>query len=157
MLGFSLTGVYMKIDEEFDEFLNRVLNMVGVYEEKVCKDISKGELTLKEIRIIENVLTLAKEGDVNIGDLATSIFLSPSALSIAVSTLCRKGYLKKMKKNGDQRYSFIVPTDKAREISKIHRAYHAKLFNYIYNKCNPEDLHAFTTVIKEVERSLGGK
>lgn len=147
----------MEFGDEFDEFLTRLLNMVGVYEEKTCRDISKGELTQKEFRIIESIIYLSKEGEVTIGDLSCYLFITPSSLSIAVTTLVKKGYIDRVKDSGDQRYSFLKPTEKAIGISKVHRAYHYKLFNYIYNKCDHQELRSFFSVLKQVDVSLGGE
>lgn len=145
------------LDPKLDVFLNKIFNTIIAYEENACRDISDGDLSLKEIRYIESANILGKNGNNTSAKIANYLFITPSTLSIMTKKLEEKGYLKKIKSTSDQRVNYIIPTDRGVKIITYHQAYHSKLFNMIFENSTEEEQKGLIHILKMIEHYFNGE
>ena len=72
-------------------------------------------LSLREVHVIE-ALALAARLHVTVG-----------SLTVAVSTLARKGYCRRERDTADRRHVRIVPTERALALNEAHTAFHREM------------------------------
>ncbi len=81
-------------------------------------------LSIREIHVIEAV---CQAQDARLTALAQGLHVTTGSLSVAVSTLERKGYLRRQRRQQDRRAIDIHPTEKALDIQKQHEAFHNEM------------------------------
>lgn len=83
------------------------------------------DLTVKEAHVIEAVVRQGKDNTMK--KVAARLNVTIGSLTVAVSTLEKKGYLKREKGTEDRRKTYIVPTEKALKVDRLHEAFHSEM------------------------------
>ena len=81
-------------------------------------------ISLREIHVIEAV---CQAPDPRMTALAQALHITAGSLSVAVTTLERKGYLLREQAIDDRRVIYVRPTEKALRVYEKHRAFHWKM------------------------------
>ncbi len=129
-----------------EAMINRVLvslfNDLLRLEEDSLHRAGVGALTMREIHTLEAVC--AAEGTENdtMTALAERLRVTVGSLTVAVATLVRKGYLTRIRSEKDRRQVHVVPTEAARRVEAIHRAYHQEMTRRVMNAVPPDQLDA---------------
>ena len=89
-----------------------------------------GNLSMREIHIIEAVCAAQKE-DNTMTVLAATLRITPGSLTVAVSTLVRKGYLERRQSKADKRRVHVLPLPPALEVEKAHREFHRRMVDAV--------------------------
>ena len=117
--------------EELNRFLVEVFHQV-LKTEELALSRAKGELSLRELHLIEEVCRAA---DLGLDNRATAIAaaqrVTAGTLTTAVSLLERKGYLERRRDEHDKRVVRILPTEKARQANREHERFHEEMVDYI--------------------------
>lgn len=112
-------------------------------------------LTINQMEIIQYI---CRNGEVSMGNLSDELRVSKSALSQSVAGLVRRGYLKKLRGDGDGRVVMICGTKKLEGIiKKIDRIIEKHILP-VFEKLSERDkksLHRMLrTVYEGLEREL---
>ena len=94
-------------------------------------------LSIREIHVIEAVCVCE---DPRITTLAQSLHVTTGSMSVATSTLERKGYLLREKAKEDRRVTYIRPTEKALQIHKKHTGFHREMVDAVMELLNPTEV-----------------
>ncbi|MGN0794612.1 MAG: MarR family winged helix-turn-helix transcriptional regulator [Aristaeellaceae bacterium] len=109
------------IDQVLVHLFNDLLRIEERTLQKQCPDLS-----MREIHIIEAVC--AAQGDDNtMTVLAATLRITVGSLTVAVSTLIRKGYLERRQSTVDKRRVHVLPLPAALEVERHHRAFHRRM------------------------------
>lgn len=109
------------IDQVLVHLFNDLLRIEERTLQKQCPDLS-----MREIHIIEAVC--AAQGDDNtMTVLAATLRITVGSLTVAVSTLIRKGYLERRQSTVDKRRVHVLPLPAALEAERHHRAFHRRM------------------------------
>lgn len=136
--------------EELNRFLVEVFHQV-LKTEELALSRAKGELSLRELHLIEEVCRAA---DLGLDNRATAIAaaqrVTAGTLTTAVSLLERKGYLERRRDEHDKRVVRILPTEKARQANREHERFHEEMVDYILNSLSQEEAQVFVRTLSRV-------
>ncbi len=137
--------------EILNRFFVRVFNKILALEELALKDTN---VSVSEIHIIEAVSELCTRGESTMKNIASRLYLSPGAVSVAVNTLVNKGYLRRENGERDRRKIYIFLTEKAEKAEKKHRLFHDRMIESIKNNLSEEELSALSRSLISLEEFL---
>lgn len=113
--------------EELNRFLVEVFHQV-LKTEELALSRAKGELSLRELHLIEEVCRAA---DLGLDNRATAIAaaqrVTAGTLTTAVTLLEKKGYLERRRDEKDRRAVRILPTAAARAANAVHARFHREM------------------------------
>ena len=112
-----------------DKVLVHLFNDLLRIEERTLQKQCSG-LSMREIHIIEAVCR-AQEDDNTMTVLAATLRITAGSLTVAVSTLIRKGYLERRQSASDKRRVHVLPTPAALEVEKHHREFHRRMVDAV--------------------------
>ena len=113
------------IDQVLVHLFNDLLRIEERTLQKQCPDLS-----MREIHIIEAVCRAQTE-DNTMTVLAATLRITVGSLTVAVSTLIRKGYLERRQSVSDKRRVHVLPLPAALEVEKHHREFHRKMVDAV--------------------------
>lgn len=152
---------------ELNRFLVEVFHEI-LKTEELALSKTRGELSLRELHLIEEVCRAADHGlDNRATAIAAAQRVTAGTLTTAVSALERKGYLERRRDGRDRRVVRILPTEKARQASQEHERFHQELVEQILNTLTQEEAQVFVRALgrvagffqekrEEPERKAGG-
>ncbi len=129
-----------------EAMINRVLvslfNDLLRLEEDSLRRAGVGALTMREIHTLEAVCAAEGTSNDTMTALADRLRVTVGSLTVAVATLVRKGYLVRIRSEKDRRLVHVAPTDAARQVEAIHRAYHREMTQRVIDAVPPDQLDA---------------
>jgi len=128
-----------KHDKIRDFFIDCFYSILGTVD-RVAESFSEGEVTLKELRLIEIVLRTKIEGNNNFSNVAKALDITLGTLTAAFSRLERKQYLYKVRDSKDKRVYYIEPTSNAIKMYERYQAFHNRMFLGIFNSMTETQL-----------------
>ena len=110
--------------KRLNTFFVRTYNTIQTLEERALLQSGIGNLSVKELHILEAVTELLRDGRNTMSHIAARLCISVGALTTAVNTMVRKGYLVRRGKEGDRRVVLIEPTETGRLANAQHERFH---------------------------------
>ena len=117
------------MDKNLEEILIEVLS--GVYsriifnEERLIKEMLGDSLSLKEFLTLDTIQALKYSGNNTTGNVAKVLGITISTCTINVDRLIAKGFVNKVRDDGDKRVAYLELTDKGKQIKnkrdQLHR------------------------------------
>ncbi len=122
------------INELLVDIFNRILAIEG--EELKNAGIT---LSMSEVHVLEAV-NVVKEPSMS--QIATKLGITVGSLTTAMNTLVQKGYVTRYRLKDDRRKVLIKLEDKAKEVLSIHKTYHDKMIDAIFEdlKVNEDEV-----------------
>ncbi len=108
-----------------NELLVGLFNYITYIEERNLKD-KNVSLKLSEVHLLENI---EKASDNTMSYIAKRCMVTQGTLTTNVKRLVAKGYVERYKDEKDGRIVRLRITDQARDILKIHDAFHETLID----------------------------
>lgn len=149
--------------EIINEFLVDVFNYILRSEEKALTEIAGGQLSIKEIHVIEAVCNAAKSGNNTMSELAERLKVTTGTLTVSVNTLIKKGYLIRQKDDLDKRTVRILPCPKSEEVNAQHLQYHLQMVQAMTDRLDVNQISNITEALKILKnffldrKEFGGK
>lgn len=112
-------------EKMIDQVLVHLFNDLLRIEERTLQKHCPG-LSMREIHIIAAVCE-AQEDDNTMTVLAATLRVTVGSLTVAVSTLVRKGYLERQQSTVDKRRVHVLPTPAALEVDRHHSEFHRRM------------------------------
>jgi DNA-binding MarR family transcriptional regulator len=120
-----MTKNEVMINDLLVETFNKILTIEGEALKNVCK---KYNVSNKEIHVIEKVV---KYNNSSMSIVAEALKITRGSFTIAIKTLERKGYVKRIKSEIDSRSYNIQITKIGLEIHKQHMKFHDSMIKAI--------------------------
>jgi len=135
------------------EMINQVMvhlfnDLMRIEENTLCRGQEKA-LSIREIHIIEAVCAAGSE-DNTMTALAQRLRVTVGSLTVAVTTLVRKGYLIRERSRIDKRRIHVLPTAEGLRVDSLHRDYHARMTQAVMQAVEPEALDVFLQGLEAV-------
>lgn len=135
------------------EMINQVMvhlfnDLMRIEENTLCRGQEKA-LSIREIHIIEAVCAAGSE-DNTMTALAQRLRVTVGSLTVAVTTLVRKGYLIRERSRIDKRRIHVLPTEEGLRVDGLHRDYHAQMTQAVMQAVEPEALDVFLQGLEAV-------
>ena len=113
-------------------------------------------LSMREIHAIEAVCAADEEGH-TMSELAAKLRVTVGSVTVAVATLERKGYLVRRRSGTDKRRVHVIPTERALEVERVHRAYHRRMTQAVMEAVPEEQLDVFVQGLAAVNDYFYGQ
>ena len=126
-------------------FLVEAFNNILKQEERALSEHSKGQLSIREIHVIEAVYKAMETGENTMSFVAALLDITVGTLTVAVKTLEKKGYLLREKQDDDKRVVKIIPTAAAQEINHYHECFHAEMVDELTSLLNKQEVDAMVS------------
>lgn len=105
-------------------------------------------LSIREVHVIEAACEAA---DPRITTLAQMLHITTGSLSVAATTLERKGYLVRERRETDRRVIDIRPTKKAWEIQEKHQAFHQEMIAAVMARLTEPELEIMVNALEGID------
>ncbi len=131
--------------------LTRILNKAAVIERRPV-DIGHGVLLYpSEVHLIDAAGRHPEEG---VSDLAARLGVTKGAVSQTAKKLEGKGYLERVRREGDGKAVLLRLTERGREAFAWHRAYHAAVNRGIAGEMGCDDADRLMALLARMEEML---
>lgn len=111
-------------------------------------------LSIREIHVLEAV---CQAQEARISTLAQAQHVTMGSMSVAISTLERKGYLAREQSQKDRRVTYIRPSEKALAIQEKHEAFHRDMVNAVVAQLTDEELAILVKALQGVDSYFYGQ
>ena len=136
--------------EQLNHFFVRTFNSILAYEERALSDMGIENVSVKDSHVIEIVVELEKTKQNSMTNIAEGLNITVGALSTAVQTLIKKGYLERNYDPSDRRLVLISATEAGHRVNQIHEKFHQDMIQHVAEKLNPEDLDRLTLSLEQL-------
>ncbi|HBD06398.1 MAG TPA: hypothetical protein DCY93_03195 [Firmicutes bacterium] len=127
--------------------LAKLYNSYFSFEEKCCLSLNCN-LNMREIRAIYSLSLLEKEKNNTPNKLANHLGVSPCIVSLILKSLISKDYLQKISSMSDKRVSYLVLTERGRELCFKYIEAHQNAFEKISEILTEKQLNELEEIIK---------
>ena len=126
--------------------------------EELSLSSAKGELSLRELHLIDEVCRAADQGlDNRATAIAAAQRVTAGTLTTAVSLLERTGYLTRRRDEHDKRVVRILPTEKARRANRAHERFHEEMVENLLSFLTQDEAQVFVRAMGRVSQFFGEK
>ena len=112
------------------------------------RSLSFPGLSIREVHVIEAV---CEAQDSRITALARQLRVTTGSLSVALSTLERKGYVSRVRRLDDRRMVNILPTEKALAIHAKHQSFHREMIDAVAQRLTGQELDILIKALEGVD------
>jgi DNA-binding MarR family transcriptional regulator len=120
--------------------------------EIILKYSTNKSLTLKESFVLESTSRLSLTQDNMVSTLAQLLQISRASVSIAVSNLDKKGFLKKVHSKDDRRIVYLVVTKKAELVLQKQKEFRERALNDIFGQLNMVEKASIASSLKKMRQ-----
>ncbi len=138
--------------EELNYFFVHVFNQILAYEEQALNGMGAGDLSVKELHVLEAVGGLTAAGRNTMTQIADALSIRVSSLTTAVNTLVRKGYLARGGEPGDRRVIRVRLTPRGEEANRLHAQFHARMADSAATRLEEGELDALLRSLRRLNR-----
>ncbi|SMC77492.1 MarR family winged helix-turn-helix transcriptional regulator [Papillibacter cinnamivorans] len=132
-------------------FLVDTFNVILKTEEKALSSGRFGELSIREMHIIETVCAANREGGSNrTTDIAQDQGVTPGTLTVAINRLVRKGYIRRLQDEDDKRIIRLYPTRKGEEANRHHERFHQNMVLAVTNRLDQAELETLERALEVI-------
>lgn len=140
-----------------NDYLVNTFNNILLLEQGILKKIGAKDISVREIHVLEAIANLEKEKLNTMKAVASKLCISAGALSTAVNTLVKKGYLKRVGSEVDRRIIYIGLTEKAKKINEIHEQFHSDMIEKIGNQLSDEQIKCLIASLITIKKYCYGE
>lgn len=137
------------LDELLEEMLSKTYMQIINTEERILK--SMNVLSLKEFHTID-MISLCQRNECNtISTIAQRLGITLSTCTINIDRLIEKGYVRKVKLNGDKRVSYVNLTNTGLEILKRRDILHHKVIKDVIKSLKSSEKVALLSAVNKID------
>lgn len=144
-----------QIKASLNDFLVNAFNSLLRIEEDQLSTGPYSNLSVREMHVIETVVNLGEDNTAK--KIARELNITRGSLTTAVSTLEKKGMLKRVTDEKDKRVVKIFPTDEAKKAYRHHMKFHDELVEAVTNSMTLQELEIFARGLDKVRRFFDSK
>ncbi|MBI5460179.1 MarR family winged helix-turn-helix transcriptional regulator [Methanobacterium sp.] len=105
------------------------------------------EYTLRQLYYIE---LIDKNQGISVSELAKTLDVKKSTVSIAINQLIDLGIVNKIQSNQDKRFYSLQLTPKGNQIMEMHKQVHKNTIKKISKILNPEEVENFVKIVNKI-------
>ena len=135
--------------KELNDFLVHTFHGILKVQEDSLRTGSYPDLSLSKMHIIEEICN-REQSENNMSAIAESLDITVGTLTVAVESLVKKGYIRRIKSKSDKRVVLITPTEKGLDANKEHEEFHKAMVTGAIEGLTEDELIIFTKGVKAV-------
>lgn len=132
--------------QTLNELLVNLFNNILAIEENNLRK-QNVELSMTEVHILEAV---EKSESNMMSAISKYLMVTQGTLTVSVTRLEKKGYVERIRDDADRRIVRLVLKDKAKDILKVHDAFHAQMIDKIVNELDIEEEQELLESLRKV-------
>ncbi|NCB04667.1 MAG: MarR family transcriptional regulator [Clostridia bacterium] len=136
-----------KQQECLNRFFVQTFNKIMAAEERALQASGVTNLSVRELHIVEAAV-LCGAGEATMSRLAAMLGISVGALTTAVNTLVRKGYLVRRGRPDDRRIVLVEPTEAGLTANEQHERFHEQMIEAVAQQLPQEQLTTLTASLE---------
>lgn len=132
-----------------NHLLVNVFNKILRIEEKMIREESDLDLTVTEMHTID---AIGVDQSLSMTEIADILNITVGTLTTSINRLLGKGYVDRIRDDGDRRVVRIALTEKGIAAYRVHEAYHEKMIGQILDEITDEEARILgSTLVKIAE------
>lgn len=139
----------MEINIVLNELLVKLFRSINTIEEQAIKTEGFPGMTTNDMHVIEAIGTGEPR---NMTSVAKSLSVTTGTLTIAVNSLVKKGFVKRVRSEEDRRVVLISLTPQGKTAHEEHRKFHEKMINSIIAELTEEEQAVMQKVLSNMNR-----
>jgi DNA-binding MarR family transcriptional regulator len=120
-------------------------------EVRAFQDARFSELSVRQMLYLNTIIRM---GHPTFSDLAKELEVSKPSVTANVSTLIRKGYVRKVQDHEDLRAYHIVLTPKAEEFNDFHQNIHKDLVHHMAAQLDPGEIDHLAELLSKALQGI---
>ena len=137
---------------ELNHFLVKVFNEILRVEETSLRKGEFKNLSVREMHVIEAICTANESGSDNRAtDIAHALRISAGTLTITVSLLEKKGYVRRRQDEKDKRIIRVSATEKGISANQAHQRFHHEMVMNVMNTLDTQEIDILISGLKSLE------
>ena len=132
-----------------NHLLVRLFNDILAIEERTLSSGQFSDASVREMHVLE-AAGGEVEGGNNMSAIAARLGITVGSLTVAVSTLERKGYLWRERATDDKRVVRVLLTERGRKLNQRHAAFHAKMVTEVQSALTAEQLEVLADALERI-------
>lgn len=141
----------MKTLHKINLLMIEVLNDIVKVEELFLKKNKFSDISMKELRTIEAINTSTIR---NMGNIAKKLGITVGTLTVCITNLEKKGYVRREKSLKDRRIVNIKLTEKSKIMLKLHRKFREEVMIDVLINLTNQEKEALTTGLNSLREVL---
>lgn len=141
--------------ETINHVLVTLFNDILRIEEKELRTPDFHDLSVREFHVIE---AIRKSGENNtMSALAAVLHITIGSLTVAVNTLCKKGYVERTRSTKDKRVVHITLTDKGIAVDEHHKEFHKEMTQAVIDYLPEDELQILIKALDSIDHYFESK
>ncbi len=136
--------------KKLDNFFVRTFNNLLSLEEIALNKSGLKNLSVREVHVIAAVINLESSDNNTMTQIASSLNISVGALTTAVNTLIRKGYLRRAASEADRRIVLVSATASGHAANDKHDEFHQLMLEQVADVIEEDDLDRLTLSLEQL-------
>ncbi len=135
-------------ESSLNYMLVRLFNDILDIEERALSAGEFADASVREMHVIEAVGAAGDENSMS--SVAARLGITVGSLTVAVSTLVRKGYLQRERSDLDRRVVRVTLTPRGEAADAHHARFHREMVDEVRRELSPEQLKAVVEALDRV-------
>ncbi|MCL2544455.1 MAG: MarR family transcriptional regulator [Clostridia bacterium] len=134
--------------KSINHLLVRLFNDILAIEERALSAGAFSDASVREMHVLE-AAGAEREGN-SMSAIATRLGITVGSLTVAVTTLERKGYLRRERSTDDKRVVRVLLTERGRQANERHAAFHAEMVEQVQEELTGEQLEVLAGALERI-------
>jgi DNA-binding MarR family transcriptional regulator len=139
--------------EALNDLLGKLFNNILTYEERALISDTYKDISLNDMHVIEAIGLTQKK---NMSTIAKLLEVTVGTLTIAINSLVKKGYVKRVRSAKDRRVVLVSLTEKGIGAYYHHEVFHDKMIKDIMKRLEGEQLDVLVKALHSVQSYFNG-
>jgi DNA-binding MarR family transcriptional regulator len=132
-----------------EKFVAYASALMAELESQAFQDERFAELSMRQMFYLNTIIRIEHP---TFSDLARELSVSKPSVTAIVTTLIKKGYVRKVQDDEDRRAFHIVLTPQGVQFEQLHASIHKRLADLLASRLNGEDLEQLSRLMEKALR-----
>jgi DNA-binding MarR family transcriptional regulator len=136
--------------QELNRFFVETFNQILAWEERALNATGLTNLSVKELHILDTTFRLQQQEQNTMSQIAAALDISVGALTTAVNTLVKKGYLTRAGRAQDRRIVLVELTKSGHHANEMHTGFHQEMIAQVGAVLQEPELEMLTSSLQRL-------
>jgi DNA-binding MarR family transcriptional regulator len=136
----------MQQQTALEKFIAYASALMAEMESQAFQDERFAELSMRQMFYLNTIIRM---GHPTFSDLARALAVTKPSVTALVTTLIKKGYVKKVQDDEDRRAFHIVLTPQGVQFEQLHASIHKRLADLLASRLNGDDVEQLACLMEK--------
>ncbi len=137
----------MSVRNELTGVVEEMTRLVGEVEDRALKTGGLARLTVRQLIYVE---LISKSEPRTVNQLAEALGVAKPTVTVAVTNLQKKGYIRKIQSKDDKRVYYLYLTAKGKVLAKEHDNAHQEFVEIIMKALKPDEIEIYRQLLRKI-------